>query len=106
MTNPIVRSAWAIAKQIFAGALLLCIACAVPLLSQEAGGTIVGTVTDPSGAAVANASVTIKNVATGVERSAETNADGLYTAPQLIPGSYEITVTSSGFATAVVQGVG
>jgi Carboxypeptidase regulatory-like domain len=77
-----------------------------PVEAQEAGGTIVGTVMDPSGAAVASASVTIKNVATGVERTSTTNVDGVYTAPNLIPGTYEITVTATGFATETVQGVG
>jgi hypothetical protein len=77
-----------------------------PVEAQEAGGTIVGTVMDPSGAAVASASVTIRNVATGVERTSTTNVDGVYTAPNLIPGTYEITVTATGFATETVQGVG
>src|SRR5258708_27253937 len=77
-----------------------------PLSAQEAGGTIVGTVTDPSGAAVASASVIIKNVATGIERNSTTNADGVYTAPNLIPGTYEVTITSAGFSTVVVQGIG
>src|SRR5580704_13173369 len=77
-----------------------------PVEAQEAGGTIVGTVMDPSGAAVASASVTIRNVATGVERTSTTNVDGVYTAPNLIPGTYQITVTATGFATETVQGVG
>jgi hypothetical protein len=77
-----------------------------PVEAQEAGGTIVGTVMDPSGAAVASANVKIKNVATGVERNSTTNVDGVYTAPNLIPGTYEITVTAMGFATETVQGVG
>jgi Carboxypeptidase regulatory-like domain len=75
------------------------------LRAQEAGGTIVGTVTDPSGAAVASANVAIKNTATGVERSVSTNADGLYVAPNLVPGSYEIQVTATGFASTFVNEV-
>jgi hypothetical protein len=74
--------------------------------AQEAGGTIVGTITDPGGAAVASAGVTIRNVATGVSRSTTTSDDGVYVAPNLIPGTYEITVTFAGFATAVIQNVG
>src|ERR1700739_1037627 len=46
-----------------------------PAHAQEAGGTIVGAVTDPSGAAVASANMTIRNVATGVERVVPTNED-------------------------------
>jgi outer membrane receptor protein involved in Fe transport len=75
------------------------------LRAQEAGGTIVGTVTDPSGAAVASANVSIKNTATGVERSVSTNSDGLYVAPNLVPGSYEIQVTATGFASTFVNEV-
>jgi hypothetical protein len=75
------------------------------LRAQEAGGTIVGTVMDPSGAAVASANVAIKNTATGDERSVSTNSDGLYVAPNLVPGSYEIQVTATGFASTFVNEV-
>ncbi|MGB7845351.1 MAG: carboxypeptidase regulatory-like domain-containing protein [Candidatus Acidiferrum sp.] len=74
--------------------------------AQEAGGSIVGTVSDPSGAAVAGAAVAIKNSGTGVERSVTTSSDGLYAAPNLIPGSYQIRVVASGFATGVIDDVG
>jgi hypothetical protein len=92
--------------RILAATLFLFFASIILVVAQEAGGTIVGTVTDPSGAAVVGANVTIKNVATGVERNSTTTADGVYTAPNLIPGTYEITVTLAGFATEAVQGVG
>jgi len=85
---------------------LLIAASAASLAAQEAGGTITGTVSDPAGAAVAGANVSIKNIATGVERSTTTTADGVYVAPNLIPGAYEITVTAPGFATSITQGVG
>lgn len=90
----------------FAGTLLLFSVSIMPVAAQEAGGTIVGTVTDPSGAALADANVSIKNVATGVERNLTTNVDGVYTAPNLIPGTYDIIITAPGFATTVVQGAG
>lgn len=96
----------ATALRTIAAMLLLFTFSFARLAAQEAGGTIVGTVSDPSGAAVASANVTIKNVATGVERNSTTNPDGVYTAPNLIPGTYEVSVFSPGFATAVVQGVG
>jgi len=86
--------------------LLLFFFSIAPGEAQEAGGTIVGTATDPSGAGVGSADVTIRNVATGVERSSRTNADGVYTAPNLIPGTYKITIAATGFATAEVQDVG
>ncbi len=86
--------------------VLLAVLIIVPsphLRAQEAGGTIVGTVTDPSGAAVASANVSIKNIATGVERSVSTNDDGLYVAPNLVPGNYEIQVTATGFSSTFVS---
>jgi hypothetical protein len=77
-----------------------------PARAQEAGGSIVGTISDPSGAAIGSANVTIKNVATGGERAVVTNGDGLFALPNLIPGKYLITVLSPGFSTAVVSDVG
>jgi len=74
--------------------------------AQETGGSIVGTVSDPSGAAIGSANVTIKNVATGGERPVVTNGDGLFAVPNLIPGKYLITVVSPGFSTAVISDVG
>src|SRR5450432_4917216 len=67
--------------------------------SQATGsGTINGTVTDPKQAAVPEAGVTIRNTDTGVDRAATTNEVGLYAAPFLQPGRYEITVSKVGFA--------
>ncbi len=73
----------------------LCVMFAVPALAQEA--TIVGTVTDPTGASVPNASITITNTDTGVARSQPTNSDGGYVAPDLIIGHYTVRVTATGF---------
>jgi len=69
------------------------------------GGTLSGTITDPSAAVIPNAQVAIKNVATGVTRTVTTNADGIYTAPNLLPGNYQVTVSAAGFATEVRTGV-
>jgi hypothetical protein len=85
---------------------LLILISAGSVQAQEAGGTIVGTVADPAGAAVANASVAIKNTATGVERSTTTSDDGVYVAPNLIPGTYRVTVTKPGFSTGVIENIG
>jgi len=53
------------------------------LVAQTFRGTILGTVTDPSGAVVSGAKVTVKNIATGLERTTETSADGSYSIPRL-----------------------
>src|SRR5207248_9782897 len=71
------------------------------LWSQVAAGTILGTVTDTSGARVPRANITIKNVATGSVRVVTTNSDGLYRAPDLSPSTYEIAAGATGFATVV-----
>ncbi len=67
------------------------------LAAQVSGGTIQGTVADPSGAVIPGAKVTIRNQATSVSRVVTTNGAGRYSAPSLLPGIYEITVTSQGF---------
>ena len=64
-------------------------------------GTITGTVTDPSGAAVPDAMVTVKNADTGIERKIATNAAGLYVASFMQPGRYEIGVSKPGLSTVL-----
>jgi hypothetical protein len=76
-----------------------------PLPAQVVGGTISGAVVDNSGAAIANASVTLKNLATDVTTSVTTNTQGLYSLPNLLPGSYQQTITAMGFETAVRNGI-
>jgi hypothetical protein len=70
---------------------------------QTAGGTILGRMTDPAGAAIPNADVLITNEATGVTRKATTNQSGLYRAPDLVPGAYAIKATAKGFETSVIH---
>ena len=60
----------------------------------------VGTVTDPSGAAVSNAAITITNIDTGVSRTLSTSSDGQYVAPGLLNGHYTVKVAVSGFKAA------
>jgi len=77
----------------------------VDVQAQVAGGTITGTVVDSSGRVLPNASVSITNVATGINRTVTTNEDGLYIAPNLLPASYELTFTAPGFRTDVRSGI-
>lgn len=66
-------------------------------------GSVVGTVTDPSGAVVPNASVTIKNTATGQAAQVTTTSAGTYTSGALLPGTYTVSVSEKGFKTTVVS---
>jgi hypothetical protein len=69
-------------------------------------GSITGTVKDPHGAVVANASITVKNSATGLERTTTSSEDGIFTVPQLPTGTYKVTIqASSGFKKAEVTAV-
>src|ERR1700693_3234572 len=60
-------------------------------------GDISGTVTDPTGAVIPSASVTLKNVDTGSSQSATTNPQGSYRFALLSPGNYSVTATATGF---------
>jgi hypothetical protein len=93
------------------GGFLVFVAFVVMLLtplriySQVVGATLSGTVTDQSGAVIPSTQISIKNTATGFTRTVTTDPAGFYTAPNLLPGSYEITATASGFATEVQTGI-
>ena len=65
--------------------------------AQTVTGTILGNVTDPSGASIPDARVTVTNNNTGLERGVSTNAEGTYVAPFLPVGAYAVTVESTGF---------
>src|SRR5207249_2391685 len=89
--------------------LLLCVFVNVSasLLYGQGGanGTIVGTVTDNSGAVVANANVDITNVATGTSSHATSSSDGNFTVPYLAPGTYRVTVQAQGFQKAIADNI-
>jgi len=65
----------------------------------------VGTVVDPSGAAVAGAQVTATHTGTGFNSVAVTNSSGEYVLPSLPPAVYNISVSSSGFSSFVQSGI-
>jgi outer membrane receptor protein involved in Fe transport len=77
----------------------------LPAGAQVTGGTLSGTISDPSGAGIPQAQIIIKNVATGVERTATTNDDGFYTAVNLLAGSYQVTISAKDFNTETKSGI-
>lgn len=78
---------------------------ATAALAQTAGGTILGKITDESGAILPGTAVTIKNVATGVTRSMLSNESGIYNAANLQPGTYEIQAELPSFAIGTRRGI-
>jgi len=87
--------------------VLLVAAMMAPSLTAQSliSGDIVGTVTDPSGAVIPNASVELKSLDTGATQSGTTNATGFYRFSLLKPGNYRVAVKESGFATEEVSAV-
>jgi len=73
--------------------------------AQVTGASLSGTIRDDSGAIIPNATVSIKNVATGVVTTANADGQGFYATPNLLPGTYEVSVSADGFATQVQVGL-
>ncbi|MHB1936739.1 MAG: TonB-dependent receptor [Acidobacteriaceae bacterium] len=86
---------------IAAGTLLL----SLPAIAQGSFSTILGTVSDPSGAVIVGAKVSVLNVQTGVSRTLTTDSAGAYNAPSLVPGNYEIRVQAKGFTSYVHKNI-
>ena len=95
----------AVARLFAVATLLMVIALSIPTNAQTFRGTILGTVTDSSGAAVSGATVTVKNTGTGLLRTVTTDDDGNYSTPELPIGTYSVTVEKSGFKVGVVNGI-
>lgn len=83
-------------------AVALCMMSLMAMAQSTVDGAIGGTVKDPNGAVVPNATVTVHNDETNKESSAETDSEGRFRAVQLQPGSYTVTINASGF-TAFTQ---
>jgi outer membrane receptor protein involved in Fe transport len=85
---------------------VVCVASLTALAQADVtSATVKGTVADAQGAAVPNATVSIKNLARGTTRSVQTDADGGFIALALPPGAYEITIEASGFSKSLVKDV-
>jgi hypothetical protein len=86
-------------------ALVFFLVLSVAAYGQVTGATLSGTVRDQSGGVLPAASISIRNVATGVTRAVKADTAGFYSAPNLLPGNYEITAAAPGFASEVQNGV-
>ena len=81
------------------------LATVTPAMAQLDNGSITGQIRDSSGAVIPGASVSIRNVATGVTATLKANSDGTYQALALIPGVYAVDVSAPGFSNAHVSNV-
>jgi hypothetical protein len=100
------KSHFSLALALLLGCAICCgIGCGTLAFGQAISGDLVGTVQDPSGAAVPNAAVTATNDATDRKSSANTNGNGDYRLSNLLPGTYTLTATASGFGTSTLKAV-
>jgi hypothetical protein len=93
------------ARRVFVWVWLLALLVAWPLFASGPTDTLTGTITDPSGAVVPKARVTVHNEGTNTSRDAESNEDGDYTVAFLPPGRYSVSVESAGFHQSIIHGV-
>ena len=92
-------------RKLFQAVLVCILGFAGISLAQVTTGTIFGTITDATGAVVPGATISVRNVDTGISRTVQTDAAGRYRAPQLALGNYEVTAEATGFQTALRSGI-
>lgn len=85
--------------------ILMLASVPAPVVAQMNTGVILGAVTDPSGAAIPGAAVTITNEGTQISQGAVTDSTGNYVVPYLIPGMYKVTAEKEGFKTITRTGI-
>src|SRR5262245_48154909 len=99
------RSAYAVfCSKARVSIIVVAMLASMSALAQETRSTILGTVKDQSGAAIAGATVDVTNTETNTTAKLSTNSSGYFEAPYLLPGVYSITVTAHGFKRHVQQG--
>ncbi len=92
-------------RSVISFAVLSLLSVTVLAQSQSTTGLIQGTVVDQNGAVVSGASVAVRNINTGFERTVTSNSDGFFTAPLLPLGTYRVTTSASGFSNSVLENV-
>ena len=85
--------------------LILIFCLSTPINAQVAGAILTGTVMDSSRSGIPKAKVTITNVATGIATTVEADSAGIYTAPNLTAGTYDVSIEAAGFSTEIQRGV-
>ena len=90
-------------RKLFVSVLL--ILCLAPALFGQAFSSLSGTVTDPTGAVIPGATITIVNTQTGLQRDTTSNAVGRYSFMQILPGNYQLTAKSPGFTDVALKDI-
>jgi hypothetical protein len=85
--------------------LLLLTVCVPHSFAQAVFGSIIGTVTDPTGAVVPNATIVVTDVSKGTTETVQSNGSGNYSASRLLPDTYTVTATSQGFNPATAENI-
>jgi hypothetical protein len=98
-------SSWSTVHFAALATLAMVLALAVAGYGQVVNATLSGSVTDPTGAVIPEASVTATNVATGISTKTTTNASGNYIFPSLPPGTYTVHFEKNGFKATVLTGI-
>jgi hypothetical protein len=97
------NASWKFTNGLLGFVVLLLVSVSACLAQSTA--TLAGTVTDPSGAVVPGAQVTVHSLATGLDRQLVTDSAGLYVAPSLVPGDYQVQAKAAGFSQYTVKSV-
>src|SRR5215213_4290692 len=94
-----------VVRSLVCGALCAMLLGAGPAFAQSVSGTILGSVTDPTGAVISNAKVTLVNEGTGLSRTVTSDSNGEYVAPSLPTGRYTVMSEITGFKTLTMSNV-
>ena len=84
---------------------MMCLMMCVPGLHAQTTASLSGTITDPTGAVIPGAQITLTDTVTGAQRKTTSNGAGAFTMTALLPGTYDLAVDAKGFQSYVQRGI-